>query len=204
MTSKIFAALAAVFALLVCFAGSAFATGQATPEDGSLLDLARPVYDAVMHGQWWLAAAGALVLVAAAARKYLAPRYPWASGPAGSALIVLVGSLGGAAVTALVAMGPGAVMSWALAWTALKVAIAAAGGYGLAKALVVDPLLKPWASKAPGWLQAPLKALIWAFDHIPVGDKEEPRKPVEDHRDAPTAAYERDPVPPPDRRDHRS
>ncbi len=189
---------------LVSLASGAYASGQVTPDGGSLWDLAKPVYDAVMHGQYWLAAAGALILAAAAARKYLAPRYAWARGPAGSATIVLVGSFGGAALTALVAMGPGAVMSWALAWTALKVALAAAGGYGLIKALVIDTLVRPHVDDAPGWLQPALRALLWAFDHVPSSGSGVPesgsRETVADHRDTPST-YARDAVPPQARRE---
>lgn len=193
------AVIVSLFLAFVAFGATSFAAGAAQPEDGSLLDLTRPVYDAVMHGQWWIAAAGALVLVAAAARKYLAPRYAWARSSAGSALIVLVGSFGGAALTALAAAGPGAVLSAALAWTAFKIALAAAGGYGLIKALIVDPYLKPWADKAPAWLQPALAVLVWAFDHIPAGSAARPASV--DHRTGDHAAFTTTPPAPAARRE---
>jgi hypothetical protein len=159
----------ALLALLGGFAAAAFASTSvavaaapaATPDPG-LLDLARPVYEAVLHGQWYLAAALALVLVVALVRRYAGPRVPFLHSDAGGALLALVGSYGGAVATALAAGG--AVFSAHLAWVALTVAIAAAGGYSLIKKLIITPFLVPWAAKAPAWLKPLLAIVIWIFE----------------------------------------
>ncbi len=156
---RLLSLLPMVLVFIFSFAGTALAAGAVAPADGSLLDLAKPVLDAVMHGQWFLAAAGALVLTAALAKRQLAPHVPWLRTDWGAALLVVVGSFGGAVFTALVAAGPGAVMSSALAYTAIKVALAAAGGYSLLK-----PLIKLAQAQAPAWLQPVLAVLAWVFE----------------------------------------
>ncbi len=119
--------------LLIGFGGLALAAGEATGPDKSLLDLAKPILDAVVHGQWWIAAMSALILAVSALKKY-APtegKFGWvgrdlATTP-GVMAYTFVLSFAGAAVTALVALGPSGVMSLAIAKTALLVAVAAIG-----------------------------------------------------------------------------
>ncbi len=160
MRSKAIIALS----FLLAFVATAAAAGAVTPEDGSLLDLARPVLEAILHGQWWLGASLALVFVCTAARKYGASRFPFLGSGAGGALLVLLSSFGGAMATALTAAGTNAV-TWALMLMAGKVALVAAGGYSLIKTLAVDPLLasKWYAEKAPAWLKAVMAMALWAF-----------------------------------------
>jgi hypothetical protein len=153
-----FATLFVIF--LAAFAGTAFAAGAVAPADGSLLDLARPIFDAVMHGQYWIAASLALVMLTALARKYGTGKLPFLATGAGAAILVLVGSFGGALATALLA---GSAISLGLAFTALKVAFAAAGGFSLAKSLVA-PLLRKIQAKAPIWAQPIFGILFWAFE----------------------------------------
>lgn len=140
-------------AFLIGFAGVA-------AEDVSLesvLELARPVFDAVMAGQYPLAAALALVLLVAVARKWLAPRVPFFGSDAGGALLALAGSFGGAVATALLA---GATLSWSVAWTALGVAFTAAGGYSLVKRLGGALLAR---IPLPNWLKTLLDSALWIF-----------------------------------------
>jgi len=151
---------------LVSFAATAHATSLADPAgDGSgLYELARPVIDAILHGQPWLAASLALVFVVALIGKYgdklpgrLGRAMAWLdSSDPGRAILVLVGSFGGALAATLAG---GAPMTLAIAWTALKVAIGGAGIYSLAK-----KLLTPLVSKAPAWLQPVLRLILWAFE----------------------------------------
>lgn len=158
----------AVVVGLISFTATAFAAGTADPTgDGTtLLEMARPVFDAVMHGQWWLAASLALVFVVAVVGKYgdkaPGPVGKWLArfdgSDAGRATLVLLGSFGGAVATGLAAVGTGA-MTWALAWTALKVAVGASGIYSLGR-----KLLAPLVGKAPAWLQPLLWVVLWAFD----------------------------------------
>lgn len=145
------------------FAGVAFASGAVVPEDGSLLDLAKPVYEAIMGGQFWLAAMFGLVFAVTAAKRYLPGKAgEFVNGDVGQPLTVLLLSFGGAGATALLAAGPGAVLTGALAWAALKIAFAAAGGYTMLKALLA-PLLQKWAEKAPAWLKPVFSLLLWVF-----------------------------------------
>lgn len=172
--------LATLAVALVTFTATAFAAGTADPTgDGStLIEMARPIFDAVMGGQWWLAASLALVFVVALVGRY-GGKAPGRAGrwlakldasDAGRAVLVLLGSFGGAVATGLAAAGSGA-MTWGLALVALKVAIGAAGIYSLAK-----KLLAPIVAKAPPWVQAIFAVVLWAFDRAtgadPVADAE--------------------------------
>ncbi len=166
---RILSAVSLFFVFLLAFAGTAFAAGAVAPADGSLLDLARPVFDAVMHGQYWAAAALVLVVLTALIRKYGTKRFPVLESSAGAALLLLVGSFGGAFATAVLA---GAGASLAIAWTALKVAFAAAGGYSLAKSLLA-PLLRKIQAKAPMWMQPIFSLAFYFFDRpTPIADAE--------------------------------
>lgn len=157
--NKILSVLALVATALLAFTATAGAAGAVAPEDGSWLDLARPVLDAVLGGHWFLAAALALVLTVGLASKYGAKRFPvLATGP-GKALLVLVGAFGGALATAATAA---TAPSLALMWTAAKVAFFAAGGYSL-----VSSLVGPLVTKAPAWLRPFLDMVLWFFNRKP-------------------------------------
>lgn len=122
--------------------------------------LVKPVYEAIMSGNYTLAAAMALVLAVAVLRKYGAKRWPFLASDAGGSLLALLGSFGGAVGTALMA---GAAISGGLLWSAAGIAFAASGGYTLVKRLLVDPVLKPLFDKAPGWLKPVLNLALWVF-----------------------------------------
>lgn len=138
-----------ILGLLAAFTGTAFAAQAADPSGGgSILDLAKPVFDAVVHGQWWAAAAAGVILMCALARKYMPAS--WTSGIKGDIIgtaMAFVMAFAGAIFTTLA--GPGAAaMSMAVALTALKVGIAAIGGYN------VIHKLASWAvasGKLPAW-----------------------------------------------------
>ncbi len=148
----------------VSFTATAYAAD--TVSDGTLLDMAKPIFDAVTHGQYWLGASLALVLAVALFKRY-APAgklQDFAHSDAGGSLLVLLGSFGGALGTALLAGGTG-MISMALVWTALKVALGAAGGYSLLKKLIIDPLMAStwYQEKAPSWLKSVMMLVLWAF-----------------------------------------
>jgi hypothetical protein len=159
--SRASALLAFVAVLVLAFAGTALAAGAIAPEDGALIDLARPVFDAVMAGNYIAAAALALVAAVAVAKRYGAPRWSFLGTGAGAALLVVVGSFGGAIATATLA---GAGLSAGLLYMAGKVAVIAGGGYSLIKALLVEPVLRPLAARAPKWLQPVFALVFWFFD----------------------------------------
>ncbi len=156
---------ATLFAILAYFSfiGVALAQGAVIPEDGSILDLAKPVYEAILGGQYWLGAMLGLILATTAAKRYLPGKAgEWVNGDYGQPLTVVAIAFGGAAAATLVAMGPGAVLTGTLAWASLKIAASAAGGYALLKTLLVPFLLK-LEPKAPAWLKWIFPMLLWAF-----------------------------------------
>lgn len=159
----IIAALTFAFAGFLAFAGTAMAASAATPSDGSLLDLAKPVYDQVMAGHYLAAVCLALIVAVAAIRRYApdpigAFMHTDAGGAAGTFATALLGAL----ATATMA---GAVWHWSMLWAAMGIAVAAAGGYTMLKKLVVDPLLasKWYQDKAPAWLKAGAGLVLWVF-----------------------------------------
>lgn len=163
---------AMLITLVVCFfsfVGTSVAFAAASPEGGNILDLAKPVLDAVMGGQYAYAASLALVLLVAAARRWGVKRWQFLRTDAGGSLLVLVGAFGGALATSLAA---GVGMSWGLLWAAVGVAVSASGGYTLVKRLVIDPLLRPLASKVPKWLKPLFSLLLWMFDNQSVAKAE--------------------------------
>lgn len=132
------------------------ALAQTVSED-PILDLAKPVLEAALAGEYWLGASLLLVFLATAFYRY-AP-WSWAKSSAGKALSVLAISFGGAVATTL---ATGAAMSPMVAWAGLKVAIGAAGGYSLLKALLF-PALAKLEQVAPGWLGPVISAALWVF-----------------------------------------
>jgi hypothetical protein len=162
-------ATATLLALLAYFAfvGVAVAQGAVAPEDGNVFDLAKPFYEAIMGGQYWLAAMFGLILATTAAKRYLPGKAgTFVNGQYGQPATVLVIAFAGSAAAALVAIGPGAVLTGALAWAALKMAVSAAGGYALLKQFVV-PLLVKLEPKAPAWLKWAFPLMLWAFSKSP-------------------------------------
>lgn len=147
--------VAFVIAFLALFTGTALAASAAAPDQQSLLDLARPIFDAVVHGQWWVAASAAVILLCALARKHMPAR--WTSGVKGDIigtgmafLVAFAGAIGTWGVA------PGAVMSMAVILTALKVGVAAIGGYNIIHKLA------SWAvasGKLPAWALPIVKLL---------------------------------------------
>lgn len=154
--------LAIVGWILLSFGGMALAQGATLPEDSSVLDIFRPLWEAATGGHWWLAASLSLVVGVTLVKKYHPGKLgQWASTDVGGSSLVLIGSFGGALAAALAGSSS---MSTGLAFNALKVAIGAAGGYTLLKKLLIDPVLRPLAEKAPAWLKPVLAVVLWAFD----------------------------------------
>lgn len=139
------------------FASAAIAATPLTPDDGSLLDLARPVFDAIVHGNYWLAAALAVVLLTAAAKKYLPDAYGGrlVRSELGAMATAFVLAFAGALATTFAA--PGAAMTMAVLMAALKIGTAAVGGFMILHKLVgVLAATKWYQEKMP----APVKALV--------------------------------------------
>lgn len=145
-----------LLALLVLVSPALAAAGPPDP----VLDLARVIYDGVMSGQYFAAAAGALVLAVSLARRFGAPLVPWLATDAGGAVLSLGGSLGGSLLTAALA---GEAVSLGLIWTAAVVAFFASGGYSTVKRLVIAPL-RARSTGWPSWARALLALVAWVFD----------------------------------------
>jgi hypothetical protein len=146
-----------VLVFLFSFTGTALAADLAT--DPSVTDLIKPIFEAVKSGNSFLAAAMTLVLLVALARRYGISRFPFLGSDAGGAAMTLVGSFGGALSTALLA---GSAPSLGLLSTALGIAVAASGGYSMAKRLLV-PLLEKLATKCPAWMHPMFDLVLWVF-----------------------------------------
>lgn len=148
------------------FTATALAAGAVSPDDGSLLDLFKPVVDAFRGGQYLYAGMLALVVAVAALKRYAPTKYgisDFVHGDVGGTALTLVASFGGAMATTL---GAGDPFSWGIAKTAALIAVGAAGGYAMIKKLVVTPLVSStwYQTKAPGWLKTILGLALWIFD----------------------------------------
>lgn len=150
-TIKTFATL--ILLTLFGFTATAFAAGPSAPDSESLLDLARPVFDAVMHGNYWAAASLGVVLSLSFARRYMPAS--WKDGIKGD-IIGTAFAFGfaafGAVANAALAVGF-AGMTTALALTALKIGVVAIGGYSVIHKFATWAASTNWFKQhAPTWL----------------------------------------------------
>lgn len=143
--------ITATLAMLLSFTVVAHAAAIVDPMDGST-DLWGTIYAALNGGHYALAASAALIVAVALLRKYAGGRWPWMHTDAGSASLVLAGSLGTALFGSLAGGGP---MTWHLLYASLLVAFTAAGGYTALKKIALPPLMRilpAWAGKWASWL----------------------------------------------------
>jgi MFS family permease len=120
------------------------------------------LYKAVMSGHYALASAMALVLAVALVHRFASSESKWLGWTHtswGAPLLVLLGSFGGALATSI---GAGAAPSWAMCKVAFGLAVAAAGGWKLAKELML-PLLRKLQSKL-GPAGRVLDVVLWVID----------------------------------------
>lgn len=151
-------ALFLVLALLAGFAGTALAANAAAASDPSLSESARLIFDAVMHSQWWAAAAYGVILACIGARKLMPSS--WKEGVKGDVIgTALVFVLAFAGAIATWAVAPGATMTTAVAMTAVKIGAAAIGGYTAIHKLV--GWMASWG-KLPPWAMSALRLLSFA------------------------------------------
>lgn len=133
-----------------------------TPDEGNLLDLARPVFDEIMKGHYIAAASLALIVMVALVKRYAPGKAgDFVRSDPGGSLMTLLMSFGGALATAT--MG-GAPWTWGMLWTAGSLAVTAAGGYVLFKKLLVEPILKPLSKKTPAWMAPAWGMVFWLFE----------------------------------------
>lgn len=162
---KILNSLPLAVVALAVFSGTAFAAQVAGVPDGAeLLDMARPVYEAILAGQYAVAAALALVLAVGLLRRYAVPRVPFLRTDAGGTLLTYAASFGGALATHLIAVGA-SVPSAAMLLAAVKIGFYAVGGFMTAKRLAM-PVFTYLASKSPPWLAAIILLVPRLFDLV--------------------------------------
>lgn len=157
-------AITSILLFLAAMTGTAFAADAVNPDAASWLELAKPVFDAVMHGQWWAAAAAAVILAAAGARKLMPSS--WKTGVKGDIIGVataFVFAFAGAILNAALAVGFSG-MSAALAIVALKIGFAAVGGFTVLHKVTGWLAGTEWfQSKAPAWLKLALMYVTGVF-----------------------------------------
>lgn len=163
-TRKLFAPVVTLLILVFGFSATAFAQSQTLGEQETLLDLARPVFDAIMSGSYLAAAAFALVFAVALFKRYAPGRAgAFARSDVGGVATTFAMSFFGAAATSLLAFKGWAGISLAMLKMSAGVAFLAIGGYvGVKKFLL--PLLAPYLAKLPAWAQPMVKLVLWFFD----------------------------------------
>jgi hypothetical protein len=175
---------------LVTFTAThAFAQGVVgAPPSSSIIDLAKPIYNAFAGGHYAYAAAMLVVAAMAALKQYSGTGKfgHFIHSDAGGALSTVITAMGLAFVSALAA--PGAVVTLALFKTALGIGIAAAGGFVVVKKVLIVPLVKPlhaWLAKSKWtqWAQKPFDLVLWFFDR-----KDFPSEPSQPDTTSPPAA----------------
>lgn len=139
-----------IMSFVLVFLG--FFTGTAVAADAvaepSASEALQQIFNAVMHGQWWVAASASVIGACALARRYMPES--WKAGTKGDIIgvsLAFVMAFAGAISTWAVA--PGAVMSFAVIATASKVGAVAIGGFTI-------------IHKVVGWLVAWGKMPMWA------------------------------------------
>ncbi len=153
-----------VFIGMVSFLGVAHAAAAVEPDGGSLLDLAKPIYDQLLAGHFIACGALALVLVVGLMKRYapVGKIQDFLHSDAGGALTTFLVALGGAVATATIS---GATWHWSMLGAAGTIAFAAAGSFALIKKLIVTPLLASvwYQTKAPVWFKDVLGMALWLF-----------------------------------------
>lgn len=156
----------AILIFLGMFTTAAFASSIAVPTDDSTIqEMLRAIVDAFQSGHKLYAGMIALSVAVIAVKK-LAPKWKALDQKVhtdvGGAVLTLAGSFAAAMATSMAAgtYTP----TWPMARAALYIAIGAAGGYVLIKKLIVEPLLRPLAKKAPVWAQPILALVFYIFD----------------------------------------
>lgn len=137
---------------------------QAATSDPDWMTLARPIYDAFAKHEYGLMLALTVILLVALAKRWL--HYAWMSTDMAGSASALVVAAATATAAGLVAPGAPTWPSLDLLRSALMVGLTAAGGYAVIKNLLVDPILRPLAAKAPAWLQPIFTIVFFAFDKV--------------------------------------
>lgn len=150
----------AAFVLCMLVATTAYA---ASGGDDPLFDLARAVFLAITGRDYEAIGITSLALMTALLVKFGSRISPWFDRGYGRALILIMSGYSTAFTAAAAA---GAPITWSFFGATTKVVILAAGGYGLAKALIIEPLRPYMETRAPSWLRTIFHGVSWIFDKI--------------------------------------
>lgn len=157
---KVFALSILMF--LGAFTGAALASTSAASDDAFSLEMLRPIYEAFTSGKQLYAGFLALIFAIAALKRYAPGKVKtWMQTDVGGTLTTLLLSFA-TAMTASLAGGAG--ITLAMLKNAFYVAAGAAGGYTMVRRLLIEPILKPLAAKAPAWAKPIFKVMFWLFD----------------------------------------
>lgn len=151
-----------ILLLLAAFTGTSFAAQAAVTSDPSLVDLAKPVFDAIMHGQPLLAGALGIVLICGVARRYMPAS--WKTGVKGDIIGTALAfgmAFFGAVASALTL--PGGALSFAIFVGAFKVGALAIGGYTVIHKIAGWLEESEWLAKRAPWVRALLKMTSGLF-----------------------------------------
>lgn len=155
-----------MFVVLLSMNAGAYAATETVPQDGSWLDLARPVFDSIMSGHYVAASALALVLAVATLKHYAnsGSLGKFVHSDAGGVVTTFAMAFFGAVAAATAATGSGwSGFSLEVARVSAFLGLTAIGGYVGIKKLIL-PVLAPYIAKAPAWVQKAFALVTWAFD----------------------------------------
>lgn len=154
--------IASVIALVLAFGGVAFAADAVDPASSTTMDILKSVYNAFAGGHYAYCGALGLMLGVALIKRYFGTHpASWFHSDVGGTSMTLLGAFGASLTASLAGGGP---LTLGLMKTALLVGVGAAGGYSILKKLVVEPILRPLAAKAPASMQFLFQAIFWIFD----------------------------------------
>lgn len=108
--------------------------------DGGVATMAKWIWDHVVEGHWWPAAAALLIMAVWAMRKWGSKYLPWLATDKGGAMLALGTSMVGAVLNAYLA---GKALDMKAAMTALGVGFAAGGGWTMVRKIM------GWSNAAP-------------------------------------------------------
>lgn len=152
-----------IFLGLLGFTVTAHAAGAVLGDDTPMIDLVKAVLQAFTQHEWSLSAPLVVILLVAVAKRYFGDKVKFLHTDLGGSLTALLMATASTLVAALGTSGTS--ITAVLLWHALRTGITAAGGYAVLKNVLVDPILKPIADRAPAWLRPILGVLLFAFDH---------------------------------------
>lgn len=136
--------------------------------DGSWTDLVTPVYQAIAGGRYALGVSLGIIVALALIKKYAGTTSAFGKfvhGDVGGSLSAVL--LGGATAISATLAAPNAHLTLDVLKAGLLAGVVAGGGYAALKNLIVDPILRPLAAKAPAWAQPAFALIFWVFDHGP-------------------------------------